>query len=509
MVTVSERPTEVQKKTDATRREISRRQLLPFTKYTKRNYRVQWYHRLICETLDDWISGKIKRLMVFAPPRHGKSELVSRRLPSLILGMYPNAKIISASYNMNLAEDMNNDVQKIIDSERYRLLFPKTTLAGQSAQRFKLGGKFTRTSKQFQIVGHEGAYVSAGVGTGITGKGFDFGIIDDPVKNRQEAESETVRNTVWDWYMSTFESRQEGEVPILVTVTRWHEDDLAGRLLAAQEKGGEHALKWRIIRLPALAEPEENLDPMDVREGEGEALWPGKFSRKVLLGRRATLTGYEWDSLYQQRPLPPGGGKIKRKWFKMRDTIPEGLSWKRFWDLAVSAKKSADYTASIAAALDAEGNIYLRDMVRGQWEWPDVKRNIIATALTEKIPICVEEGGQQIGFISQLLEEPELQGISVTGSRPDKDKLTRALPWIARAEAGKIYLINGSWINEFLNECQHFTGISDKHDDQIDAVSGVYLLIAQVKAADCGIDASPEDYMGEHESVWGNSNSLF
>ena len=494
--------TRKQKDQERNRRELASRHFLPFVKYTLPEYEVTWYHKILCTVLEDWFAGKIKRLMLFMPPRHGKSQLVSRHLPAFIFGKNPNAYIISASYGMELAEDMNDDVQKIIDDARYYNVFPQTTLAKSIRTLKSDKKKYKRNSNQFQIVGHKGRYQASAVDSAITGRGFDYGIVDDPIKNRKEAESKTVRDSVLSWYMSTFETRQEGEVPILLTVTRWHEDDLAGKLLDLAKKGGKHALKWKVLNFPALADPDEELHPLDQRKGTGEALWPKKFSRKILQARRATLTGYEWESIYQQHPLPAGGAKIKRTWFKIRDYPPEDLYWSRFWDLAISAKKSADYTASIAGAVDSDGNIYLRDMIRGQWEWPEVKRNIKSTSLREEIAVGIEEGGQQKGFVDDLLADSELMSVSIAGHRPDKDKLTRALPWIARAEAGKIYLINGSWIQEFLNECQLFTGVADKHDDQIDAVSGVYQMISSPPAADFGLEALPGAYQSEVNSIW-------
>jgi predicted phage terminase large subunit-like protein len=423
--------------------------------------------------IDDWVAGKILRLMLFTPPRHGKSELVSRRLPAYIFGRDPNAKVIATSYAADLAKDMNRDTQRIIDDDAYRRVFRHTRLSEKNT---KAKDARVRNSEMFEIVGGSGYYKCAGVDGPVTGKGFTHGIIDDPIKNRKDAESKTIRDGVYSWYTSTFYSRRDEETArILIILTRWHEDDLAGRLLELS-KQDEHADKWEVVSFPAIAEKERH--PDDPRE-EGEPLWPNKFSLKSLYATRANSTGYEWDSLYQQRPSPAGGAKIKRDWFNVIQQPPPGLRWYRFWDLAVSAKKTADYTASICGAKDRDGNIYLKDMIRGQWEWPDTKKNMVQTAKAEKIPIGIEEAGQQKGFIDELKRDPEMMGYAITGYRPSTDKLTRALPWISRAESGNIYLVNGIWINEFLNECQVFTGSGgDKHDDQVDAVSGVYKMVA-------------------------------
>ena len=455
------------------KRELARRNLLDFTLYTFPKFQVNWHHLLICEKLDAWVEGRITRLMIFTPPRHSKSELASRRLPAYILGKDPDTKIITASYSADLAGQNNRDVQRIIDSQEYQHVFPSTQLFGKNIRTLSQG-TYLRNSEIFEIVNHKGVYLSAGIGGGIGGRGFTKGIIDDPIKNRQEAESKAYRDGIWDWYTSTFYTRRDSDnAGILIILTRWVEDDLPGRLLEQQRIGGEYADQWEVINLPAIAE-EERIKG-DSRQ-TGEALWPDKFSTEALKKIQANVGSYDWNSLYQQRPQPSGGGKIKRHWFKLVDKAPEGLYWNRFWDLAVSTKTSADYTASIAGALDDDGNLYLRDMIRGQWEWPDTHRALIQAAISEGIPVGVEEAGQQKGFIDELLRDRELQGISIEGIKPGADKLTRALPWISRAEAGKVFLVKGSWINEFLNECQSFTGHGDKRDDQIDGVSGVYQM---------------------------------
>ena len=366
--------------------------LLGFNKATFHNYKVNWHHKLICQKIDAWERGAIKRLMLFLPPRHGKTELASRRLPAYIFGKNPNASIITASYSADLASQNNRDVQRILDSPAYQKIFPNTCLMGKNV-RTEAYGTYLRNSDLFEIVGYKGIYQSAGVGGGITGRGFEYGIIDDPIKNRAEAESKAYRDMIFAWYTSTFYTRQDSEdARILIILTRWHEDDLAGRLLDHQRTGGEYADQWEVINLTAISEAIPTTE--DPRQPD-EALWPGKFSLKALMAIKENIGVYDWEALYQQRPQPPGGSKIQRDWFNIIDKPPEGLYWSRFWDLAVSVKTSADYTASIAGAIDSFGNIYLRDMIRGRWEWPDTRRLLINTAKHEKIPLGIEEAGVQ------------------------------------------------------------------------------------------------------------------
>jgi len=440
--------------------ELSRRHIFDFTIHTFPGYRPAPHNRLLCRYLDQWVTGEINRLMVFMPPRHGKSELVSRRLPAYILGRYPSAQVLAVSYGQGLANSMSREVKAILTSRKYGEIFPGVGLGR------------TPNAVDDWMTTSGGIYKCAGVRGGITGRGFDFGIIDDPVKNRMEAESKTVRQGVWDWYTSTFYTRQQPEAKILITQTRWHEDDLAGRLLKAQQED-PHADTWTILRLPALAEKN---DPLD--RSEGESLWPESFPRDKLITIQANLGSYDWQALYQQRPALAGGSKIKPSWFKIIDKAPEGLSWVRYWDLAVSAKKTADFTASVALSICENGDIYIRDMIRGQWIWPETRKIMVLTAKAEGIPIGIESAGQQQGFIDELTRDSDLAAFSIKGIRPAADKLTRALPWIARAEAGQVHLVRGQWIAAFLSECAHFTGTNDAQDDQIDCISGAYQMAA-------------------------------
>lgn len=235
--------------------------------------------------------------MVFTHPRAGKSELTSRRGPAFILGMFPDAQIIAMSYSADLAQRMNRDVQRIIDAPAYKEIFPNTLLYGKNI-RATSQGNYLRNSDIFEVVGHKGVYVGAGREGGITGMGFDRGIIDDPIKNRAEAESKTFRDNLWNTYISTFYTRQEKQAHKLLTITRWHSDDLAGRLIKAMEDDPE-AEKWIILNLPAIAEvPIAPYDPRKI----GEALWPNKYDEAKLKQIEITVGPYEWESMWQQRP---------------------------------------------------------------------------------------------------------------------------------------------------------------------------------------------------------------
>ena len=281
------------------RRRKARAGLLDFTTYTKPNYQTGWFHSLLCRYLDAFARGEIENLMVCVPPQHGKSELISRRLPAWLLGRDPDLRVIACSYGSSLASDMNRDVQRIIGDGPYSRLFPKTTLSEGNVR--TVSGSALRNSETFEVVGRQGFYRAAGVGGPITGKPMDVGIIDDPFKNREEADSPTVRESVFRWYTGAFLSRAHKGTRQLICHTRWHPEDLVGRLLRQQEED-PNAARWTTLVLPALAE--EVRHPEDPRQ-PGEALWPERHPVSLLLRKKAaSLT--DWHSIYQQRPRAEG-----------------------------------------------------------------------------------------------------------------------------------------------------------------------------------------------------------
>lgn len=456
------------------KRRRARQKLIDFTVYTKPDYEVNWHHRVLCSYLDRFVAGDIKRLMVSCPPRHGKSELVSRRLPAYILGRNPDASIIACSYGDALASRMNRDVQRIMDDPQYLCLFPKSRLYASNVRTVSQG-TYLRNSDLFEIVEYRGVYRSAGVGSGITGLGANYALVDDPCKNREEANSPVSREKLWEWYTSTFYTRLEKNGSILVTLTRWHEDDLAGRLLQLA-KDDPRADQWTVVSFPAVAE-EKDKAADDPRQ-EGEPLWENKYDSAALASIKATIGSYDWESLYQQRPRPPGGSVFKREWFRIVERAPEELSWVRYWDLAASQKQSADFCASVAVAMATDGTVYLRDMVHGKWEWPDQEKIITQTILAEPhTRHGIEKALHGIAALQSLMRKPELAGRSIQGIDVHQDKLIRALPLVSRAEIGKVVLVRGEWVPKFLDEICAFSGDGSTHDDMTDSASGGLLML--------------------------------
>jgi len=234
----------------------ARRALLAFTEFTNPQYQRARHHELIAAKLEAVERGEIDRLMLFLPPRHGKSELASKRFPAWCLGRNPKRQIIAASYNSDLANDFGRSVRNIVAEPEFGQVFRGVSLAADSQAANRMN------------TNHGGAYVSAGVGTAVTGRGAHIAIIDDPFKDRAEADSETRRESVWDWYRSTLYTRLMPGGAVAIINTRWHEDDLCGRLLESEgriEDGGQ----WDVLEMPAI-------------NSAGEALWPEWYPMPAL-----------------------------------------------------------------------------------------------------------------------------------------------------------------------------------------------------------------------------------
>lgn len=453
--------------------------LLGFTRYTFPTFQYNWHHGILFDTLDAFVSRDIRRLMVFAPPRSTKSESVSRRLPAYILGKNPDAGVIACSHTATLAESMNRDVQRIIDERGYANIFPDTKLFGANV-RTTAHGNWLRNSDEFEIVERRGRYLGKGVGGGIAGRGFDYGIIDDPIKNRKEADSKVFRQMVWNWYTNDFLTRQDGaDSCILLTVTRWHDDDLAGRLLKL-EKTDPWADKWHVLRFPAIADG----DQMDVDPRQyGEALWPDKFPAEFYLKQKAAdPRGYE--ALYQQRPRAPDGTMFKRHWFEPDNivgAVPVEARRVRYWD-AASTQDGGDFTSGVLIA-EVNGVYFVEDVVRGQWRGDERNKVIkqVAHQDAERYQNSVkvwreEEPGSSGKDVSDAFIKM-LAGHPVKVERVTGDKAVRAQPFADQCEPGNVKLLRASWNSVYLEELASFP--TGANDDMVDASSGAFGKLAR------------------------------
>ena len=303
----------------AAKMELARRSLIDFTKYTNPLYIENWHHVSYAAKLDAFAAGRIKKLMVFMPPQHGKSELCSRRLPAKMLGDNPDLRAGLVSYNHDFASKFNRDVQRIIDSREYAGLYPETRL--NTANIRAAVGSWLRNSDEFEIVGRQGGLVTVGIGGGLTGRALDVLIIDDPYKDPKDAWSPTVRRSIQDWYDTVATTRLHNDSRQLITLTRWHQDDLAGVIL--KREPGE----WEVVKFQAIKEG----DPTDIDpRHEGEALWPERHSLARLLSAKQS-NPHVFMSLYQQDPRPAEGLLFPAEalnYFEMEDIrgrTPDGV----------------------------------------------------------------------------------------------------------------------------------------------------------------------------------------
>ena len=434
-----------------------------FIRYVDPEYQFNWHHIRLINALQDLADRKIKRLVVMMPPRHGKSRLVSQLFPSWLLGRNPNEQVIAASYSAGLASFMNRECQRIITGDAYKRIFPNT--------RLNEGGKeigAVRNNDRFDVIGAKGHYVSAGVGGGITGVGCTLGIIDDPVKNSEEADSPTYRNKAWEWYTTTFKTRFEKGAVEVVCQTRWHEDDLTGRILENTKNDAGTV----VLSLPALAEQPEP------ERGIGEPLWAGKYSRPAMLKIQSEIGSRAWNALYQQRPSPDEGSVLKKAWFAEYDPKAMNFAADRvnfYFDTAYTDKEKNDPTAGIAY-VKRGADFYVLDC---RAEWLDF------TAQAR----FVQEFCQSNGYTSKSLVriEPKATGKSLVqvmkaqtrmnileANAPKESKQARVNSVAAIIEAGRVHLPKGmAWTDDFKTECATFPNAA--HDDRVDCLTGMIL----------------------------------
>jgi len=422
------------------------------------------------------------RVIIQMPPRHGKSEFTSGYFPSWYLGMYPDRKVILASYADTFAAQWGQRNRDLLESHGSEVFGIKVR-------------QDSRAKDTWYLTRHRGGMFTAGVGGSLTGKGAHLAIIDDPVKNDKEALSPTYREAAKQWYRATLRSRMESaHAPIIVIQTRWHTDDLAGWLQA------EYPDDWLVISLPALATEDEEIflpddptTPAWTRKA-GQPLWPQKYDADAIAKLMADQGGpeaYWWLALYQQSPTPIGGGILKPDLFRrytlaaggyLLDTPagPELVSTgsvRRYatMDLATSLRTSADYTVLGLFGL-AGPNMLVLDLFRGKWEGPDLPR-VAARVWEAYRPAFI--GVEAVGFQQSTVQDmrrgdprakPPRPGLPVKALQPQGDKVTRALTLAARMGGGTVYVPDRApWLAALEAEMSTFP--KGAHDDQVDVMA--------------------------------------
>lgn len=448
-----------------------RTKLIDFTEYTFPNYKPAWFHYIFAQALEDILFTDLQNVIIEVPPQHGKSELASRRFPAFALGVNSSLKIISASYNADLASRMNRDVQRIIDSDEYRKIFGNTALANNAV---RSNSSAVRNSEMFEVVDPRdgratgGYYKSAGVGVGISGYPADLLIVDDPYKDSAEANSPTVRRNVWDWYVSAANARLRKKGKKIIVHTRWHEEDLIGTLLR-MAKEDPRADQWKVISLPAIKEDESvEFDPRQ----PGEALWPEEMDVDTLYRRKLAMGTYAFNALYQQKPTAAEGNIIKREWIQYYDSPPSLDRFQKIiisCDLTFKGTNKNDYVVLQVWGLMGSGR-YLLDQVRQRFSFTETLTAIKNLSLKwpQARAKLIEEKANGAAVIDSLKREiPGLIAINPKASK--EERVYKVTPYF---EARNIYLPStriANWIEDTVEEWVSFPNA--KHDDTVDAMS--------------------------------------
>ena len=430
----------------------ARAALLTFCRLTFPNYLLADHLYRLAGALSAVEAGRIRRLIVTLPPRHGKSLLCSVQFPAWALGRNPDRRVIVASYAADLAERFSRQVRATIATDAYQAVFPGVTLAPDS-----------RSVAQWDIAGRRGGLKAVGVGGPITGHGADIAIVDDPHKNREEAVSKALRDRVWEWYKSTLYTRLEPKGALVVIATRWHTDDLVGRILAEEAAGVTHE-GWRVLKMPAV-------------DADGNALWPERYGLEELEKIRTTLGVYNWSALYLCEPIAPEGAMFQVDRLNVTSVVPHCPQQARAWDVAATSG-AGDYTAGVRLGAHESGYVVL-DVVRGQWD-PATRNEIIRrTAMAD---------GQ--GVLQVIPQDPGAAGVDMArqiarlcaGSRirierVSGSKTSRADPVAAHVSAGTVSVPAGAqWLPALIAELEAFP--LGPHDDQVDALASAFNALA-------------------------------
>lgn len=429
------------------RAELARRRLGDFLALLVPSYERTPHTKLLCGHLEALERREITRLAVFLPPRHSKSEHASRGFPAWYLGRHPDESVILTSYAAELAE---------ANSRRARghLLDPSWPFPGVSVSAESAAVNRWHTTRR-------GGVIAAGVRGGLTGHGANLLVVDDPVKDREEADSEAIRNSTWAWWTEVATTRLMPDAVVLLVQTRWHEDDLAGRILASPS-----ASEWTVLSLPALAEED---DPLG-RE-EGEALWGDWYPKRRLEALRIELGERAFASLYQQRPSPEKGGVFQRAWLEGRyEKLPGGPPPRVVQALDASFKSGASNDYSAIATVAADGRyFYVLNMWRAKVEYPELLAAVKRQA-TEWHPeaILIEDAASGQSAIQSLRRDTALPvvPIKVAGA----SKVSRAEAVSPLFESGRVLFPEQSpaWLGVLIEELASFP--SGRHDDQVDAL---------------------------------------
>lgn len=484
-------------KLEALQREAARRRLLPFIQRFNPKYDAGWVHKDICRRLErfskDVAEGKSPRLMLLMPPRHGKSEIASRNFPAWHLGQYPDHEFIACSYNLALAMTFSRKVKQIVDDPLYHTVF-STRLDPDN-----------QGTEAWALQSARGGYVAAGIGGPITGRGAHVLVIDDPVKNAEEADSPDMREKIWEWYLSTAYSRLAPGGGVLIIQTWWHDDDLAGRLQQlmkhSEDADADFVDQFEVVKYPAISEADEYLnaatdqieydvpdpDPAvyQLLRKKGEALHPARYDLPKLLRIKAQNRGGRWwSALYQQNPVPDDGGYFERSQFRPSPSIPRKIDSYVYiaFDFAITEKRQSDYTVGTVGLQDSDDMLHIVDQVRFKsGDAFQIVEAILNLALKWHNPSLTLgfEDGQIYRSIESLLKKRMRERSfypSITVLKPLTDKLARAKALQGRMQQGMVsFDTKAPWYESMKLEMLRFP--AGVHDDQVDSLAWLAQLV--------------------------------
>jgi predicted phage terminase large subunit-like protein len=441
-----------------------------------------WFPRDIADELQEFyqaLEAKQRPMLIIeAPPQHGKSRGLQDFI-GWVAGKNPNIRTMYASYSDDLGVGANRFLQRMYDSPRYQKIFPGTKIGGDNV--VTQAGRPQRNSSLIEYVGKNGLFTNTTVNGQVTGKGLDFGVIDDPIKGRAEAMSKLIRDKVWTWLMDDYFSRFSENAGIIMIMTRWHKDDPVGRFKEAFPN-------CMVINYPALATTNSVYRRID------EPLFPEFKSKEFLLIRKKSYTRSSWESLYQQNPIVVGGGlfpvdkfvPMEAKNFH-RTEVKRSV---RYWDKAGTADGGA-FTAGVLMHLMKDGRFVVEDVVRGQWNAFDRERRIKSTAEFDatlgRTEVWLEQEPGSGGKESVERSIVNLKGFIAKADKVSGSKEIRAEPYAAQVQGGNIFIITdkGDWARDFLDEHEGFP--TTKYKDQVDAAAGAF---AKLVAAGRRYDSS-------------------
>jgi predicted phage terminase large subunit-like protein len=413
------------------------------------------HHRLLLRQLDLVCRGDIDRLMVLMPPGSAKSTYTSMLYPAWWFTQHPASSLIAASHTNSLAEHFGRQVRELVREHGSRLGYG--LLAGHQA-----AGRWRTTRR--------GEYFAAGVRGPLTGRRADLAIIDDPVKSQAESDSPLHRDRLWNWYRFDLTTRLKPQGRIVLVMTRWHADDLAGRLLE------QNAAEWHVIRLPALAE--EN-DPL--QRPVGTALWPEWEDEEALLRRREAIGERAWSALFQQSPRPLAGSLFRTECIDIIEPPPiASCLIVRAWDFAATATTGAndpDWTVGVKLARDQQGRFIVLDVIRMRGSPHEVENAVAETARVDGPAVAIgmpqdpgQAGKHQVSYLAR-----RLAGYRISTSPETGAKTTRAAPVASQVEARNVAMVRARWNHAFLEELRDFP--FGRKDDQVDALSRAFTVL--------------------------------